>query len=90
MNHYLEVDHYTEDEDGGEEIHQVGEVLPVESLPEGPDLVLSRGEEVEQSNHGALELSAAASVHCGGGEGLPHDGFADIGGNEQGNTRAKT
>ena len=90
VNVYLEVDHYTEDEDGGEEIHQVGEVLPVERLPEGPDLVLSGGEEVEQSDHGALEFGAAASVDSGRREGLPHDGLTDVGGNEQRNTRAKT
>ena len=83
---YLEVDHYTKDEDCGEEIHQVGKVLPVEGLPEGPDLVLPRGEEVEQRDHGALKLCAAAGVHCGGGEGLPYDSLAD----EQRNTRAKT
>ena len=90
LNNYLEVDHYTKDEDGSEEIHQVGKVLPVEGLPEGPDLVLPRGEEVEQRDHGALELCAAAGVHCGGGEGLPHDSLADVRSDEQRNTRAKT
>ena len=90
LNIYLEVDHYTEDEDGGEEIHQVGEVLPVEGLAEGPDLVLSGGEQVEQCDHGALELGAAAGVDGGGGEGLPDDGLADVGGDKQRNSRAKT
>ena len=86
----MEVYHHTEDEDGGEEVHQVGQVLPVESLPESPDLVLSGGQEVEQSDHGALELGAAASVDGGGGEGLPHDRLADVCRDEQGDARAKT
>ena len=86
----MEVYHHTEDEDGGEEVHQVGQVLPVESLPESPDLVLSGGQEVEQSDHGALELSAPAGVDGGGAEGLPDDGLADVGGDKQGNSRAET
>ena len=87
---YLEVYDNAEDQDCGHEVHQVGKVLPVESLPEGPDLVLSGGEEMEQCDHGALELGAAASVDSGRREGLPHDGLTDVGGNEQRNTRAKT
>ena len=86
----MEVNHHTEDEDGGEEVHQVGQVLPVESLPESPDLVLPGGQEVEQSDHGTLKLGAAASVDGGRGEGLPDDGLADVGGDEQRNSRAKT
>ena len=87
---HLEVDDYTEDEDGGEEIHEVGEVLPVEGLSQGPDLVLARGEEVEQRDDGPLELGAAPGVDGGGGEGLPDDGLADVGGDKQGNSRAET
>ena len=86
----LEVYHHSKDEDCCEEVHQVGEVLSVESLPESPDLVLPGGQEVEQSDHGALEFGAAASVDGGGGEGLPDDGLADVGGDEQRNSRAKT
>ena len=87
---YLEVDDYTEDEDGGEEIHEVGEVLPVEGLSQGPDLVLAGGEEVEQRDDGPLELGAAPGVDGGGGEGLPHDRLADVGRDEQGDAGAKT
>ena len=35
----LEVDDDAEDEDRGAEVHQVGQVLAVEGLPEGADLV---------------------------------------------------
>ena len=45
---------------------------------------------MEESDHGALELGAAASVDGGGGEGLPDDGLADVGGDKQGNSRAET
>ena len=47
-----------------------------------PDLVLPRSEEVEQRDHGALEFWAAASFHCGGEEGVQHDGLAGVGSNE--------
>ena len=86
----LEVYHHSEDEDGGEEVHQVGKVLPVESLPESPDLVLPGGQEMEEGDHGSLELGAAAGVDGGGAKGLPHDGLADVGGDKQRNSRAKT
>ena len=86
----MEVYHHAEDKDGGEEIHQVGEVLSVEGLPEGPDLVLSGGQEVEQSNHRSLELGASASVDGGGGECLPDDGLTDVGRNKQRDARAET
>ena len=61
----LEVDHHTEDEDGGEQVHQVGQVLSVESFPQSSHLVLSRGQEMEESNHCSLELSSSASVDSG-------------------------
>ena len=62
----LEVDHHTEDEDGGEQVHQVGQVLSVESFSKSSHLVLSRGQEMEESNHSSLELSSSASVDSGG------------------------
>ena len=46
------------------------------------DLVLPRGEKVEQRDHVSLELWAAAGVHCGREEGLPHDGLAGVGSDE--------
>ena len=52
--------------------------LPVVGLSEVPELVLPRSKEVEQRDHGALELYAAASLHCGGGELLAHDCLAYV------------
>ncbi|KAJ6440062.1 tRNA isopentenyltransferase [Purpureocillium lavendulum] len=73
----LEVDDGDEDEDGGEQVHDVGQVLPVEGLLQGTLLVGPGHEEVEEGDDGALELGAAAGVDGGRGEGLPHDGLAD-------------
>ena len=86
----MEVYDDPEDENCGHEVHDVGEVLPVECLAQGPDLVLSGGEQVEEGDDGALELGTAPSVDRGGREALPDDGLADVGGDEQRYSRAKT
>ena len=44
---YLEVDDYTKDKDGCHQVHEVGQVLPVESLPQSSNLVLSCSEQME-------------------------------------------
>lgn len=85
----LEVDDSGEDEDGGQKVHDVGEVLAVESLLESALLVGPGEEKVEKGDDGTLELGATASVNGGGGESLPHDGLADVGGDEERDTRAE-
>ena len=45
---------------------------------------------MEESNHGTLELGTTAGVDGGGAEGLPDDGLADVGGDEEGDPRAET
>ena len=55
---YLEVYDDAEDEDGGHEVHEVGQVLPVEGLSQGPHLVLAGGQQVEEGNHSTLELGS--------------------------------
>ena len=72
-----EVDDDPKDEYRGAEVHQVGQVLAVEGLTQGTDLVLAGGEQAEQGDDGALELGAAASVDGGRGEALPDDRLAD-------------
>ena len=79
----LEVDHHAEDEDGGSQVHQVGQVLSVEGLAQGAHLVLPGGEQVEEGDDGALELGAAAGVDGGGAERLPDDRLADVGRDEE-------
>lgn len=85
----LEVDDGSEDGESGEQVHDVGEVLAVESLLESTLLVGPGHEQVEEGNDGTLELGTTSSVDGGRGESLPHDGLADVSGNEQGNTAAQ-
>ena len=45
---------------------------------------------MEQSDDSALKLGSPPSVDCGRAETLPNNVLADVGGNEQGDTRAET
>jgi hypothetical protein len=86
----LEVDNSGENTNGGQKVHDVGEVLSVESLLESSLLVGPGEEKVEEGDNSTLKLGTTASVDGGWGESLPHDGLADVGGNEQRDTAAKT
>lgn len=86
----LEVYDYSKDEDGGQEVHQVGEVLTVEGLAQAANLVLTCCEQVEKSDNGTFEFGSAAGVDSCRRERLPYDGFANVGGNEQRDTRSET
>jgi hypothetical protein len=86
----LQVDDSGEDEECGQEVHDVGQVLAVEGLVESTLLVGPGQEKVEESDDGTLELGATAGVDGRGGEGLPDDRLADVGSNEQRNTAAET
>ena len=79
----LEVDDNDKDEDGGHQVGQVGQVLPVEGLADGADLVLAGNEQMEKSNDGSLELGSTSGVDSRGTEGLPDNVLADVGGDEQ-------
>ena len=86
----LEVDDSAEDDDSGDQVHDVGQVLAVESLAESDGLVGPGEEQVDKGNDGTLELGTTASVNGGGRESLPHDRLADVGRNEERDTAAKT
>ena len=86
----LKVDDSAEDDNGGDQVHDVGEVLAVESFAESDGLVRPGEEQVHQSNDGSLELRSTASVDGGRGESLPHDGLANVGGDEERDTAAET
>ena len=79
----LEVDDGGEDDEGCEQVHDVGEVLSIERLLESTLLVGPCEEQVEERNDGALEFWATAGVDGGWGESLPDNGLADVGGNEK-------
>ena len=85
----LQVDDDGEDDDGRDKVHDVGETITPERFTEGTALVVPGEEEVEKSDDGALKLGAATNVDSGGGEGLPYDGLANVGSNEQVDTRAQ-
>jgi hypothetical protein len=86
----LEVDHNGEDDDGRDQAHAVGQVLPVEGLAESHLLVGPGDEEVDKADNGTLELGTTASVDSGRGECAPDDGLADVGGDEERDTATKT
>jgi hypothetical protein len=44
---------------------------------------MPREQEVEHRDDGTFEFGATADVDGGGGEGLPDDGLADVGGDKQ-------
>lgn len=52
------------------------------------NLVLSCGQQVEESNDSSLKFCATAGVDGGRGERFPHNGLADVGRNEERDTRA--
>lgn len=86
----LEVDNSGENQESGQEVHDIGEVLAVESLLQGTLLVGPGQEQVEESNDSTLEFGATTGVDGGGRESLPDNGLADVGGNEEGDTTSKT
>lgn len=86
----LEVDNGGEHEESGQQVHDVREVLAVESLLQRALLVGPGQEEVEQGDDGTLKLGATTSVNGSGGERLPDDRLANVGRDEQRDTAAKT
>eukprot|EP00962_Isochrysis_galbana_P018404 scaffold5311_cov120-Isochrysis_galbana.AAC.13 len=85
----LEVDDHQKDEHRRHDVGHVGQVLPVEGLLERLELVLAREHQVEERDQRALEFGAAASVDGRRREGLPHDGLADVGRDEERDARAQ-
>jgi len=86
----LEVDHGGKDDKGGEQIHDVGQVLSVKCLLESALLVWPGEQQVEQCNDCSLEFWSTSGVNGGWGESLPDNGLADVGRNEKGDTASKT
>jgi hypothetical protein len=86
----LEVDDGRKDGDGRDEVHDVWHLVPVEGLLDRPGLVVHREEVVEESDDGALELGPSTGVDGRGRKGLPDDGLANVGSDEEGDSRAET
>ena len=86
----LEIDNNHEDQGGGQEVGDVRKVLTVESLTHSSDLITAGSKHVEESDDGTLELRTTTLVDGLRTESLPDDGFADVRGNEQRDTRSQT
>jgi hypothetical protein len=86
----LEVNNEGEDSDGRDEVHDVGQPLTVERLLERARLVVPGEEEVEERDDGALEFGSTTGVDGGRGESLPDNRLADVGGDEEVDTRTET
>ena len=60
-NKTVDVDDLEVDDDGkhqhcGQQVHQVRQVLAVESLAEATHFILTSGQQMKQSDHGSLKL----------------------------------
>ena len=86
----LKVDDSGENDDGGDEVHDVGKTATPESLSKCPTLVVPREKEMEESDEGALEFWSTTGVDGGGRECLPDDRLANVGGNEERDTGTET
>ena len=71
-----------EDDNGGDQVHNVRETLAPESLTESAALVVPGEKQVEERDDGTLKLGATSNVDGCGREGLLDDGLADVGGDE--------
>jgi len=74
----LEVDNGSEDEDGGQQVANVGEVLAEESFAQSQRLILPGDEEMEESKNSTFEFRTTTSVDSGWAECLPDNLFANI------------
>lgn len=79
----LEVDDGGKDNGGGQEIHNVGKSVPVESLLESAGLVVPSEKQVEEGNDGSFKLWSSTGVDGTRAESLPNDRLANVGGNEK-------
>mmetsp|Transcript_29905 Transcript_29905/g.54997 ORF Transcript_29905/g.54997 Transcript_29905/m.54997 type:complete len:351 (+) Transcript_29905:815-1867(+) len=86
----LKVDDNHKDEDRGGEVGQVRQILSVDGLLDGADLVIARDEQVEKGDDGTFELRTASSVDGGRTEGLPHNVLANVGGDEETDSASKS
>jgi len=86
----LEIDHNCEDDNGCKEVHDVGQSVPPERFTKGTAFVVPSEQQMEQRDDGAFEFGSTADVDCGWRESFPDDGFTNVGGNEERDTRTET
>jgi hypothetical protein len=86
----LQVNDDAENENGGQQVHDVGQVLAVESLAQSELLVWPSDQEVDERNDCTLKLWATTSVDRGRRECFPDDGLANVGRDEERNSASET
>lgn len=86
----LKIDNSGKNDEGSNKVHDVREVLTVESFIESTLLIGPGEQEVEEGNDSSFELGSTTSVDGGRREGFPDDGLANVGGNEERDTASKT
>ena len=86
----LQVNNNGKDDSSGNQVHDVRETVPPESLAECASLVIPGEEEMEESNDCTFKLWTTTGVDSRWGECLPDDGFANIGGDEKRDAGTKT
>ena len=82
----MEVNNDEEDSDCSHQVHQVRQVLSVESFTQTPYFVGSGGKKMEESDNGSFKLGTFSSVDGCGRESFPHDRLANVGCNKQRDT----
>lgn len=86
----LKIDDGAKDSDGGQEIHDVWQVLSVEGLAKSELLVWPGDQKVDQSDNSTLKFWSSSGVDGSWGESLPDNGLANVGRDEEGDTATKT
>ncbi len=83
---YLEIDDNEGNNDGCEQVAKVWSILSVNSLLKTIELVWLGQHEMEEGDNGAFEFGSLISSDGNWGETFPENLFADVGGDEKGNT----
>lgn len=87
---YLEVDDNKENKGGGKEVVNVRPSRSVEGLLKSTELVGSSDEEMEESNDRSFEFRSLVSLDSDGGERFPDNSLANVGSDEEGDTRSES
>jgi len=85
----LKIDNDGKDDNGGDQVHDVGETFTPESFTQSTAFITPCEEEMEQRHYGTFEFGTTADVDGSGGKCLPDNRFTDVGGDEEVDARAK-
>lgn len=86
----LQVNDCGEDDNSGDEVHDVGETVSPEGLTKSTSFIIPREEEMEESDDSTFKLWTATGIDGSRRECLPDDGLANVGSDEKGNSGSQT